>query len=223
LDKNITEDKTGGLFSLRVKNFYVASIGSIHPVTKKAYTIVDDVPVIPMPDDFLAWLQSQVIEKPKTREEAVQRGKYGLGTRYGALMSELGSLWNRGYDRDGLVKAGVAWARTNFDTGAEEFNEALVQKEIEHYHDTYGDGQDKSVALTQQPTPGSPAQIQQAAQTAVSEVSQPQDWGEVIPLDNILRPVLPFRETFLPKIIRRYCADVVHRMSVPMDFAGIAA
>jgi putative DNA primase/helicase len=74
-----------------------------------------------------------------------------------------------------------------------------------------------TMSSTQAQTATVPQQLQQ------SEVSQPQEWGEVIPLDNILRPVLPFRETFLPKIIRGYCADVVHRMSVPMDFAGIAA
>jgi len=147
---NISEDKTGGLFSFRVKNMYVASIGSIHPETGKAYTIAQDRPVIPMPDDLLDWLLAQVAEKPQTRDEATKRGRFGKGERYPALISELGRLWNRGYDRDGLVAAGLAWARANFEVVG-EFNEALVQKEIEHYHDSYGDGKNNDVVLNQQP------------------------------------------------------------------------
>jgi len=209
---NVGENKTGGLFSFRVHNMYVASIGSIHPVTRKSYEIAEDYPVIPMPDDFLDWLQSQVVEKPKTRDEVVDRGKYKKGTRYNALMSELGSLWNRGYDRAGLLEAGLAWARVHFDTGAAEFDEALVTKEIEHYADSYGDGQDKSLVLNQQPSQPAPAAL-----------DGPQVWGEIIPLDTILLPVPPFEERFLPVSIRPYCLDVANRMSVPLDFAGIAA
>jgi hypothetical protein len=60
LTKNIGEAQNGGLFSLRVKNQYVASIGSIHPKTGLPYTIVEDHPVVPMPDDLLDWLLKQV-------------------------------------------------------------------------------------------------------------------------------------------------------------------
>src|SRR5205807_5734079 len=48
---------------------------------------------------------------------------------------------------------GLAWARVSFDVGAEEFNEALVQGEIEHYADSYGDGKDASLVLNQKPSP----------------------------------------------------------------------
>ena len=147
LDGNISESKTGGLFSFRVKNEYVASIGSTHPNTGKPYEVAEDYPVLPMPDDLLDWLLKQVVDAPKTREEVSQRGKYGLHQRYPALMSELGHLWNRGYDKEGLVAAGLAWARTNFDIGAEEFNEDLVTAEIEQYHKTYGDGVSNKVVL----------------------------------------------------------------------------
>jgi len=56
MQNNIAEGKTGGLFSLRLHNQYVASIGSIHPETGLPYIIVEDNPVVPMPDDFLDWL-----------------------------------------------------------------------------------------------------------------------------------------------------------------------
>jgi Bifunctional DNA primase/polymerase, N-terminal len=56
LEGNITEKNTGGLFSLRVHNQYVASIGSIHPDTGQPYEIAENYPVIPMPDNLLDWL-----------------------------------------------------------------------------------------------------------------------------------------------------------------------
>ena len=162
LDKNISEDKTNGLFSFRVKNEYVASIGSIHPDTGLPYAVAEDYSVLPMPDEFLDWLLKQAVATPKTREEVAQRGKYMKGTRYTALISELGRLWNGGYDREGLVAAGLAWARVHFDTGAEEFNGALVTNEIEHYCDSYGDGQNHNLAMGQQPTPGTPSEQEQS-------------------------------------------------------------
>ncbi len=149
LGKNISETNTGGLFSLRVKNAYVTSIGSTHPDTGKPYEVAEDYPVLPMDDSLLDWLLKQVVDKPRSREEVAKRGKYTKGTRYTALMSELGHLWNRGYDKEGLLAAGLAWARANFDTGAEEFNDALVQKEIEHYAKSYGDGESAHLVLNQ--------------------------------------------------------------------------
>ncbi len=133
---NIAELKTGGVFSFRVNNTYVASIGSIHPTTGLPYAIADDAPVIPMPDEFLEWLQAQVVEKPKTRQEVVEGGELVEGTRYGGLMSELGRLWNQGtYSRKLIAEMALAWAKENFDIHADAFNEKLVGGEIEHFLD----------------------------------------------------------------------------------------
>ena len=56
LPKNIAEGMTAGEFSLRVKNFYAVGEGSIHPEHKGRYHAVTDVPIIPMPPEFLEWL-----------------------------------------------------------------------------------------------------------------------------------------------------------------------
>jgi len=48
-------------------------------------------------------------------------------------------------------------------------------------------------------------------------------WGEVQPLDSVLAPVLPLCLDYLPISIRPYCKDIAERMSVPLDFAAIAA
>jgi putative DNA primase/helicase len=135
MQNNISEKSTGGVLSFRVRNEYVTSIGSIHPKTKKPYTVANEVPIIVMPDDFLDWLLAQVIAEPKTRQEAAERGKFKTGTRYNALISELGHMWNRGYSRDMCITAGLAWASENFDIPEGCFNEGMVQKEIEHFLD----------------------------------------------------------------------------------------
>ena len=171
LENNISEHKTGGLFSLRVKNYYVVSIGSIHPTTGLPYAIGVDAPIIPMPDDFLDWLLSLVKDEPKTREEAQQR-KFGKGERYPALISELGHMLNRGYSREMIITNGLAWAREFFDVPADAFNEKLVQGEIEHFVDHgYKSGQPLGgdLILNQKPDPGSPAAAQQEAQQKTAE------------------------------------------------------
>lgn len=140
-EKNITEDATNGWFSFRVKNEYVCSIGSIHPDTNKPYQIVEDFPLAPIPDDLLDWLQSQAVHRPKTRKEAIRRGKFQKGQRYTALMSETGRLWSRGWGRDLTVKAGIAWAKENFSLPEGFFDEQLVRKDIEHLIDSYPPGE----------------------------------------------------------------------------------
>ena len=135
LPGNIGEDKTGGLFSFRVKNQYVASIGSIHPATQKPYEIYDHTPIIPIPDEFVDWLYSQVTTKEKPTAQAMQEAKLPKGSRYPALISYLGKLWSAGTPREAVIAAGLSWAEEHFELPEGAFNAALVQREIEHFLD----------------------------------------------------------------------------------------
>jgi Bifunctional DNA primase/polymerase, N-terminal len=102
---NITEVATGGLFSLRVHNLYVASIGSIHPVTGKPYAIAEDYPVVPMPDDLLEWLLSlDVSGASKTKSEKGQKMKSQLvpgTTRFEAVPAEADPAFKKLFDEVG--------------------------------------------------------------------------------------------------------------------------
>jgi hypothetical protein len=218
--KNISESKTGGLFSFRVKNEYVASIGSTHPVTGQPYTIAQDREVIPMPDELLDWLLAQVKDEPKTREEAVQRGKYTKGTRYPALMSELGRLWNSGYDRAGMVAAGLAWARVHFDTGAEKFNEALVQGEIEHYVDVYGDGEDKRLAMTQGSATESGEKVAKTGMVLSPQVS-PTTPTPAVPLVDDVIP--DFDLSVITGVYKEIVDAACDGTTIPRQYAFLAA
>ena len=108
LAKNISESATGGWFSLRVKNEYVCSIGSIHPATGEPYQVLDDSPVAPMPDELLDWLEAQARRKPEggKAEATTGREKLPKGTRYTALISEVGRLWARGWGAALTVERG---------------------------------------------------------------------------------------------------------------------
>jgi hypothetical protein len=211
---NIPESKTGGLFSLRVSNEYVVTIGSIHP-TGKPYEIAEDFPVAPMSSDLLDWLLAQVVDTPKTRQEIVERGKFAKGTRYSALMSEAGRLWNRGYSREDTIETAIKWARAYFDVPEGTFNENLVRKEIEHLIDTYEQGD---------PTRGVIG-LTQGAESVVSNAPTvgSEEWPALTPLDDLLSPVPPFDLDFLPLSIQPWGRDVSERMGVPLDFSGICA
>ena len=75
--------------------------------------------------------------------------------------------------------------------------------------------------------PVSEAEIQKQARLFKAEQARQkslaEDWPEPLPLNNVLLPVEPFRIEFLPQAMRAWCLDVSNRMSVPLDFAGIAA
>jgi hypothetical protein len=215
LPGNVSEDKTGGVFSLRVKNYYVASIGSIHPTTKVPYSILENNAVLPIPDDLLDWLLAQVVSAPKNRQETAERGKIAKGMRYNALISEAGKLWNRNYSREDTIEMSVKWARNNFEIIDGAFNENLVRQEVEHLIDSYAPGD---------PTAG---QIQFTAQQtdAAAKASQQEEfkWREIVAVDDILSPVMPFNPNFLPDSIRAHAIDVSERMAVPLDFPGICS
>jgi putative DNA primase/helicase len=142
LKKNITEKDTDGWFSFRVKNEYVCSIGSIHPKTGEPYKIVNDVPVIPMPDALVDWLHKQIKVKDKSPSgNRTKTTKIPRGQRYTALISEVGRMWARGYSRELVINNGLAWARERFDLEGGAFDEAMVRKEIEAIPNAYPPGE----------------------------------------------------------------------------------
>ena len=145
---NITEDHTNHWFSFRVKNEYVCSIGSIHPKTGNPYTITEDVPLAPMPDELLDWLQKQVVVKPKKKTKRKEGQKIPKGERYPALISETGRLWqNGGFSRELTVATMLAWAKENFEMPAEDgsFDARMIRSEVEHLVDSYQQGERKKV------------------------------------------------------------------------------
>jgi bifunctional DNA primase/polymerase-like protein len=69
MSSNIPETSTDGLFSLRLKNYYVCGEGSIHPDHGGKYTAISTAPIAPMPDELLNWLLSKAAtsnKKPAT-------------------------------------------------------------------------------------------------------------------------------------------------------------
>ncbi len=140
LKKNITEAETGGLFSLRVNNQYVASIGSIHPNTGKPYVIVADNPVIPMPDEFLDWLLKQVDKPANTNgtNNEPERRLLTHGQMHPEIVEEAGRLWRRGYEADDVVEMVVKYILAN---SADSVDEAEVRKQAKDVTERYKRGE----------------------------------------------------------------------------------
>lgn len=78
---NATQGTTKELvMSVRQKNYYVMVAGSIHPDTKEPYRVVDDSPIIPMPDklvDFIKWLKAERIKEVAAEKAAEKAAKGG--------------------------------------------------------------------------------------------------------------------------------------------------
>jgi hypothetical protein len=230
LPKNIGEELTGGLFSLRVKNQYVASIGSIHPTTGLPYTIVEDYPVIPMPDDLLDWLLKKtqkssagaVNEKPPVNAE-VDGPPIPHGSHDNTLRDIARKLRGvEGLDEEELYERLVAICEKRcVNYGADYLD--MCRKHARNTAAKFAPNPPvKALAMSGSTTnPYTPQETAQSAPQAAP--AEPQPWGEVLPLDTILSPVLPFPLESLPLAIRPWCKDVAERMSVPLDFTAIAA
>jgi len=48
-------------------------------------------------------------------------------------------------------------------------------------------------------------------------------WPEPVPLPDALPPVAPFDDELLPEALRRWVADIAHRMQCPPDFVAVGA
>jgi putative DNA primase/helicase len=138
---NISEDSTGKWFSFRVDNYYVCSIGSIHPKTGKPYKVINDIPLAPMPDSLLEWLQKQEQKGKKKKREIRKIEKIPVGELYPALASETGRLIQRGYSPDLIVKTMLAWVKEHFDGPPDELERKSFEAEIEHLIDFYPPGE----------------------------------------------------------------------------------
>jgi hypothetical protein len=139
LSGNIPESKTGGVFSLRVHNQYVASIGSLHPDTGQPYTIVEDYSVIPMPDDLLDWLLKQVVEEKAANGDA-ERRLLTYGQLHGAYVAEAGRLLRTGYDPEKIPELVLDWLRDNVEESV-VIDENKVLKETKDVAERYKRGE----------------------------------------------------------------------------------
>lgn len=133
LNANIPESKTDGLFSLRVNNQYVASIGSIHPKTGLPYEIAEDHPVVAMPNELLAWLQAQVVEEPI---EGRDKSLIPRGQIHPALIARVGKMMSAGVFGRPLVDAAVQWAEENCEG---PLDLAKIIKEAKDCESRYGE------------------------------------------------------------------------------------
>ena len=140
LPGNIPESKTGGVFSLRVHNQYVTSIGSLHPDTGQPYTIVEDYPVAPMPDDLLDWLLKQVVEEKSAANGDTERRLLTYGQLHGAYVAEAGRLLRSGHHPDKIPELVLDWLHDNVAEGV-VIDEKKVLKETKDVAERYERGE----------------------------------------------------------------------------------
>jgi hypothetical protein len=90
--------------SLRQNNAYVVSPGSIHPITKEPYVVVDDSPIIPIPTKLIEWLVAQRT-KTATIASSAGEGPIPVGERDNTLTSIGGKLRAAGLNYDEIYAA----------------------------------------------------------------------------------------------------------------------
>ncbi|MFZ0884651.1 MAG: bifunctional DNA primase/polymerase [Candidatus Acidiferrales bacterium] len=111
---NITQPQVkNASFSVRVKNEYVVTPGSVHKETGKPYELFRDVPIIEAPEWFLNWIQEQRVPMEQVTGERDENSLIPHGKIHGYLVREAGFLRNRGFSLESLENALVDWAHDN--------------------------------------------------------------------------------------------------------------
>ena len=105
---NVTQG-LGGPFSVRSSGYYGLAPGSVHPETHQPYCIVQDAPIVPVPDLLIDVIENAVTERrkktPAPRGENGESGFIPSGERNVTLTSYAGSMRNRGMSESAILAA----------------------------------------------------------------------------------------------------------------------
>jgi AAA domain-containing protein/bifunctional DNA primase/polymerase-like protein/primase-like protein len=98
------DDEAGEVFSARCHNRYQMFVGSIHPDTKAEYKIIEDLPIVEAPDDFIAWLLTQKTTKSSNedRSETWMDDPIPRGKRDKTLAAVAGALNRIGMNEEAI-------------------------------------------------------------------------------------------------------------------------
>jgi Bifunctional DNA primase/polymerase, N-terminal/Protein of unknown function (DUF3987)/Primase C terminal 1 (PriCT-1) len=97
---SISQKSIPHIGSFRQNNAYVVSPGSVHEKTGLPYTLINDVPLTPIPTKLIEWLQSQRTKAEPTAAAASGDGPIPDGSRDDVLTSIAGSLREKGMNYD---------------------------------------------------------------------------------------------------------------------------
>jgi hypothetical protein len=215
---SIKDDQNRELLSARVDDRYVVAAGSwayphndeTQPLTQ--YTAIDpNAPFIEAPSSLIAFIKAKDAgykakkSKPNTTAASNEVRLYHEGGRNDGLTRKAGKLRDAGADHEMILQKLHEWNQKLCVPPLPDEEVESIAKSVARY----SEGQDHGLQLNQKPSE--------------PVATQPQPWGKVLPLKNILRPVLPFLPEYLPRAIRPWCKDVSERMGVPVDLPGIAA
>lgn len=213
----VQADFRDGMLSFRQNNEYVLLLGShldADPqkgTPARDYKLVDDSPIVEMPDRLMDFFESLLVPKEKTTEvHRDENNQIPHGFIHDLLVKEAGNLRSRGYSIEACEETLVLWARENCAPPLDEDHVRYVARSTKDW-----------------PT-GNPLQDVvlvggKIAGATPAELSAP-EWVEPAQLDSfLLPPVEQFDIEFLPHALQGWVKDVSERMSVPLDFTGICA
>jgi hypothetical protein len=225
LSKNIVEGDTNGEFSLRVKNYYVVGEGSRHPEHGGIYHAVADVPVVPMPSQFLKWLVDRANKYSKTGDFTKKpEGWINEPIVHHDINNRLTAICgyyiqnNNINDPEALtdILIGHAERQAVHTDGVTPFkcNLEEIKQIVRGCASRYKTGEQKR----KEQTPGLPA-----GTPLTAPPGDDYQWVAPEPYESSILPVQALTLDLLPVGIRSWVKDVSERMSVPLDFAGICA
>lgn len=128
---SITQDQLK-FGSLRSGNQFIVTAGSLHPATNERYKIVQDSPIIPIPDELVTWLVEKKAEPKK--EAAPEPGqKIEQGGRNSALAKMAGKLRRDGLQPDELETVLLRFNNENCQPPLSDAEVKVIARSIGNY------------------------------------------------------------------------------------------
>jgi len=202
------------LGDLKSAGGYVVGPKSVHP-SGVVYELVQRVPVVPIPGGLLERFHAK--DKPPV-DASVNGAKIPRGQHDNELLRIARKIRGMGLEYDAVRDALIEICEKRCENYGSDYVE-MCEKHAKSACDKF-EPNPPSVPLAMSSTTAYGAAAQQAPPP---QAAPPVEWAEPRQLENKLTPVLPFLPEYLPLPVRSWCQDVAERMSLPLDFTGIAA
>jgi bifunctional DNA primase/polymerase-like protein len=150
--KNIQQAFTkNGDFSVRAKNMYCVSPGSVHPETGEQYRLISvGVPDVPSAAEIAFWESEREEKADKDDKQEIprnERGKVAHGKIHGFMLHEAGKMRRIGLNQEEIETTLLRKVREECEAPIDETKVRAMAKSI----CIYPEGEDKSVRLSQGP------------------------------------------------------------------------
>jgi len=208
-------------WSFRADGQFVVSVGSLHPISGKAYELLNGGEIRPVPDWLVDWMLTQKTSGQNSKDETL-RNAQGLvphGSLHGFLVKRAGMMRAAGLEVDKIEE-------NLLDVAHEECENPIDEEKVKQYAQSMGKYAKGTpwaeIVLNQKPT-NLQFQLPTTAPTA-----PPTQTAPIIPvttitvIEDVKEKIPPFDSSVLTGFFKKFVETVCEGTTIPPQFVYLA-